>query len=655
MNLQSIKEYIKKGILLLCLAMYPVLSFGQEQPEVIKIAPSRIEETDIVQLLTGPKSFDFDLFESRIQLLWFKRKAFLNANRIEEAERHMEMLKFFCQQEGIRRLPTIARALTFEGINYFQEGNFEKAKTSFNHAIGFDPFLAQPRIELAKTYWKSEGGIWNALKELIKAISFFVQSFWTVIIISSNFTLIILISLGALFIFFSSLMAWKYNKHLRHELVEYYEGKGSKSGARLMSWTILWLPLFTIVGVLFIFFYWPIIFFRYMNRKEKIISFAFFMMFFFVIFSLMMVRSVFNVAVDEEVKISLESASGSYDPEKIIKLQEQIKNHPDDPTYHFLIAGIYKRGGYYQESFNHYMKVLDLNPVSYQALNNIGNIFFKFGQFSQAIIYYKKALNINSKFILAYMNMSLAQTESFHFKDAEETMRKARVIDAKEAARWISGKGEQEHAEAIDATIDTTNIWKKALAGKASLNSSGVPMEEKSSRYGVYINMLSLTSFLSLVILFILIPKGRSSVVQCIKCGRISCLNCGYYKEFPNYCTHCVHLFIKKDGLEPNAESIKQKEIRKHKLIQRNVSRILGFAFPGSRQMIEDKSFSGIFLAFLWLFSICGFLISDELLNISEPGMISFSSIVSPIFFILLLLSWIIGNIRLFARQGGHS
>ncbi len=655
MNLQFIKEHFKKEIIFLCLTLFPLQSLGKDQPEIIKIAPSQIKESHTAQLPEDPKGFDFDAFESRVQLLWFKRKTFLNSSNIEEAERQMEMLKSFCQQEGVRRLPTLARALTFEGISYFREGNFEKAKMSFNHAIFFDHLLVQPRIELAKTYWKSEGGIWKVLKEITRAASFYIQSFWTVIIISSNFALLFIISIGSLFVLFSSLMALKYNKRLRHEITEYLEERKSGAGTILMSWTIFLLPIFTVIGVLFIFFYWNLLLFRYMTRKEKLISFVFFIIFFFTMFSLMMLQSIFNIVVDDEVKISLESAYGSYDPEKIIKLQQQIKNHPDDPAYHFLIAGLYKRGEYYQESFNHYIKVLDINPSSYQTLNNVGNIFFKFGQFPQAINYYKKALELNSEFILAYLNMSFAQTESFHFKDAEETIRKARMINSKEVARLITHKKDQENNEAIDATFNTTNIWKKALLGGTRLNSSSDNAKGESYHYGAYVNALSIISLLLLAILSILLFKERPAIHQCVKCGRISCSKCSFYKEFPNYCTHCVHLFIKKDGLEPNAENLKLKQVKRHRLMERNISRILGLVFPGSKQILADKTFSGIFLAFLWLFSIWGLLIMNDLLNIPEPGMISLSSIVLPAFLVLIFISWIKGNIRVTARKGGLS
>ncbi len=653
MKSQFLKELLKKGILLI-LILYPVLGMPQEEPEVIKIAPSRIDKTEIIQLPMDAKSFDFDLFESRIQALWFKRKFFLSTNRLEEAERHMEMLKSFCQQEGIRRLPTIARALTFEGIQYFQEGNFEKAKMSFHHAITFDSFLVQPRIELAKTYWKSEGNLWNALKEILKAASYFIQNFWTIITISSNFMILFLVSLGLLFLFFSLLIALKYNSRFRHVIAESFQKRRRNQGSKLMGWFLFLLPIFTIVGAVFLFFYWTILFFQYMNRREKLISYAFLLVFVLATFSLIMVRSVYRVAVDEEIKISLESASCSYDPEKIIKLQEQIKNRPDDPTYHFLIAGIYKRGGYYQESFNHYLRVLDLNPSSCEALNNIGNIFFKFGQFSQAITYYKRALSVNPQFILAYLNLSLAQTENFHFKDAEETMRRARAINSEEIAYWISTKRDLEHAEAIDASIDTTNIWKKALRGKTRFSTEEGSSSEESSFSSDYINILSIVSGLSLFILVISTFRRNSYVFQCVKCGRVCCSKCGYYKEYPGYCTHCVHLFIKKDGLEPEAEKIKRKEIKRHTRVQKNMTRLLSLILPGSKQFFENKSFTGTFILFLWLFSLCGLLIRGKLLNISEPGMISFSTIVYPILLILLILSWIMGNFRFPFRKGGH-
>jgi len=217
------KSIVKRAyIVILSLVLFS-LSSGQE-PEVIKLPQNLTPATQAEEQINMPpaqKSSDFENFESRMTALWFKRKAYLQGNRLQDAEKQMELLKSFCQEEGIKAIPFIARALTYEGVNYLREGNFEKAKDSFQYAQYFDPLLPQPRFELARTYLKSGDGFIKSAQEFLKAIPVHFKNFWNNLIIARDISLLVITSFIFSFLFFSLFTALKYNKLLRHEIYEH--------------------------------------------------------------------------------------------------------------------------------------------------------------------------------------------------------------------------------------------------------------------------------------------------------------------------------------------------------------------------------------------------------------------------------------------------
>ena len=64
------------------------------------------------------------------------------------------------------------------------------------------------------------------------------------------------------------------------------------------------------------------------------------------------------------------------------------------------------------ESLKHFHKSLKLNQNNGKALNNIGNTLIKKNKCKSAIVFLKKAIAIDNKFVQAYLNISLAYLET---------------------------------------------------------------------------------------------------------------------------------------------------------------------------------------------------------------------------------------------------
>src|SRR6185369_3469770 len=115
------------------------------------------------------RRFNFEGFRSRIQALWFKRKAFVQKLPDAAAEQTQAMQQL-CAEVGVTRLDDIAAALVHEGHGFLEEGNFDKAKRSFEGALKFDPDLPDAHFGLATSHWRHGGGYSIAMVELTAGV-----------------------------------------------------------------------------------------------------------------------------------------------------------------------------------------------------------------------------------------------------------------------------------------------------------------------------------------------------------------------------------------------------------------------------------------------------------------------------------------------------
>ncbi|NIM63847.1 MAG: hypothetical protein GTO30_20025, partial [Acidobacteria bacterium] len=73
------------------------------------------------------RGFDYERFETRLESLWFQRKAFLADGADDKAAEQAELIEAFCREEGIRRLEPLAGALLAETERHLDTGRYNRA------------------------------------------------------------------------------------------------------------------------------------------------------------------------------------------------------------------------------------------------------------------------------------------------------------------------------------------------------------------------------------------------------------------------------------------------------------------------------------------------------------------------------------------------
>jgi tetratricopeptide (TPR) repeat protein len=351
--------------------------------------------------------------------------------------------------------------------------------------------------------------------------------------------------------------------------------------------------------------YWIVIMFRFMCRGEKVAAVMLLICAMLATPAYRLAVSIYGVTADPVVRTTLASAGGEYDPDRILKLRQLVQAYPDDPSYRFLLAGLYKNGRYFEEAFAEYKEALRIDPRFEQVHINLGNIFYETGQYSEAIASYGRALDSSPRSILAYFNMHLAQSESFKFKEAEASLNQARAIDSGQLAEMLSaassrGKG----AAVIDATLQLTSVWQAALSGgrpeRSSVASAGPSAPMLLSRLLNPITLVAVGALLACGIA-LLATRGHAPARRCIRCGRPFCHYCKSSQKGHEYCSQCLHLYVLGDGLAPETKTRKMYEVERYERLSRAASRLSSTILPGTAHLLRGRAGWGTLLLLTWL------------------------------------------------------
>jgi len=558
------------------------------------------------------RGFDYERFEARLESLWFQRKAFMADGADENAAEQSALIKAFCREEGIRRLETVAGALLAETDRHLTQGRYNRALAALELAEAVDPGRPQIHLARAEVYWKAAGRNGAAATEALRGLAAAFTRSITDLSLFRRVTLTFVVALAGTLFVFSLIMLWRHQTTFRHEIEEFVLAFADERLARPAGWIVLLLPFLVWVLIGWAALYWIAITFRFMRRGERVTAVLLLLA---SVLALPIYRSsvaVYALTADPIVRTTLASANGEYDPDRIVRLRKLVDAHPNDASYRFLLAGLYKNGRFFEEAFEAYKQAIDLDPALEQAYINVGNIFATTGQYGEAVAHYQKAIDIVPQSVLAHFNMHLVQSESFHFRDAEDTLRIAREIDSEHVTELLSAAS-GERATVIDAQLEIGSVWVAALGGHR-----GSGLSAQSVAAGLA-NPIGVSSLAVLIGCFALLFVMRASepARRCIRCGNPFCHHCKRTQEGHEYCTQCLHLFVVGDGLAPETKTKKLFEVERHERRTKSLRRWLSVALPGTAQLVGGRALLGTLLLLCWLAAWVGAL--PSLIGMLDP------------------------------------
>jgi len=385
----------------------------------------------------------------------------------------------------------------------------------------------------------------------------------------------------------------RYGRSMGHDFREILGGWLSGGSVSVLAFALLFLPLFLWLGPIWLIFYWFAIFFPYAAGAERVAAVILLLL---VAILPVAVDAAANRVADVESPVLLSAISSeqqAYQPEALRRLQELVAVVPDHATLQLLMGNMQAFEGQDDQAGQHYRRAIELRPNYAGAHVNLGNLLFLNNEFQAAMTEYEKAQQADPKLALAFFNHSVASGETYKFDQQAKMLEKARNANASFIERVNRNPPPQKivmYNPPLDEAWTITGELSRRPAARALFGNYSNFDPLRSA-----LNSVTLGALASLLLAIVLWSKRRKRGLAgaCIKCGRTFCHRCKSARESTTYCTQCIHIYLKRDGVSLDTKRMKLDEVTDHQtgMVRRN--RLFATFLPGAAQMLEGRTTSG--------------------------------------------------------------
>jgi tetratricopeptide (TPR) repeat protein len=504
---------------------------------------------------------------------------------------------------GIKTFPVYASSSVAFARQAAKRGN--KLATAFGNKTADQLDPNSSAVAFAKADAAADERDWShALPAAVKGFARTFGSYRTRMLGMSDFIVVLCAALALTAIVFAIALFIRYGRSMAHDFREILGSRVRGGSVTVLAFALLFLPLFVWLGPMWLIFYWLIIFFGYAKVPERILI---------VVLGLLIAAApvILDLAahwiagIDSPVVISaIASEERSYYPEALRRMQELLAVVPDNDVLHLLAGNLLLQEGDEQQASIHYRRAAELRD-SAGAHVNLGNLNFLNNDYAAAITEYTKAEGLDPKLAIAFYNHSVANGETYKFDDQAAMLNQAKRIDRAYIERLSSNPPSQKiviyrppisQAWAVASAIARKGVARALFGNYAWFD----PMV--SAR-----NPITIGGLLVAIGAPLLFMKRRRSgfAGACIKCGRTYCHRCKSGRESATYCTQCIHIYLKRDGVSLETKRTKLEEVTDHHtaLVRRN--KLFATFMPGSAQLLEGRTAAGVVGLFAFLFFVC--------------------------------------------------
>ena len=463
-------------------------------------------------------------------------------------------------------------------------------------------------------------------------------------------TLVVLVLAVALTaVIFAIALFVRYGKTMAHDFREILGARISGGAVSVLAFALLFLPIFVWLGPMWLIFYWFVIFFGYANGVERGLI---------LILALLLaaapialdLTSTWIAGVDSPVMMAAVSAEESaYRPDALRRLQELVNIVADDPMLHILLGNLYLQDGNDHQATFHYRRSVELRETA-GAHVNLGNLHFFNNDFPAAISEYERAEQLDRNLAIAFYDHSVASGETYKFDEQAQKLDQAKRIDRASIERISSNPPAQKvvmYTPPISLAWDVASSvarrgMARALFGNWAWFDPAISVRNPLTVAGV------LTFLLAPLLWF---KRRRAGFAgSCIKCGRTFCHRCKSARESATYCTQCIHIYLKRDGVSLDTKRTKLEEVSDHHIGMLRRNKWFALFLPGSAQLIEGRTSSGLIGNFAFVFFVLLALLVGRLAPVLAPGDVA-KLIVRVIAIVLAVIIWFVVDLPVFRRK----
>ncbi|MBV9494965.1 MAG: tetratricopeptide repeat protein [Acidobacteria bacterium] len=581
--------------------------------------------------------------------LWPQATAAASNGEIDEATQKTSELVETGKSYGLKTYPLYANSA--EGMaRAAEKGSGDKvAEWARKAALQLDPKSSQIAFLQADDA-RAQGSWSKAIPLAATGIARSLGNYRTSVLARADLLVSIALAIALTAALFAVALFMRYGRAMGHDFREILGERFHGGSVSVLGFALLFLPIFLWLGPMWLVLYWFAIFFGYAMKIERV---------FIVVLALLL--ALLPVVVDYaasrmagvESPVVMSAISGeekSYQPEALRRMQELAAVVPDNATIQILLGNLQQFEGNEQQAAVYYRRAVQLSDAA-GAHVNLGNLHFADNDFTAAITEYQKAQQKDPDLAIAYYNNSVASGETYKFDDQGQMIERAKKIDPdilERVAQNPPGVKVVTYQPAIPDAWEVADAVSKISAAQALFGNYSA-FDPAAS----FSNPVSLGALLSILIAILIWMKRRKNgfAGQCIKCGRTFCHRCKSARESATYCTQCIHIYLKRDGVSLATKRAKLDEVTEHHtgVVRRN--KLFATFLPGAAQVLEGRTMAGAIGMFLFLLFLSVAILVGRLAPALGPVGTTSQFVVRALAIALAAITWIFLSLPVYRRK----
>lgn len=574
---------------------------------------------------TLPFSKEFFSVESPASAdrVWdFKKDTSLSTTELDQ----LYQLKL---DKGTRNVPILSFLLVRESEQARGKGDPDQAVRMALYSVRFSPDLPQPYFELARALWyQNPFQLHKVLPEVLKGEVVQFRYYPSSVRLSYNMFYILSNAILMAFIIFGIIVMIKYFPLYFYDIRKSLTQEISRLLINSVKIFILFIPFFFRLDMLWAIFFWCVLLWGYVTKREKQFVLVFLIVLVYLPFFLRSSSSFLNSSSSDVIMEMNQANHEDWGRATEEKLRTWLVSHPNDPEVLFSLGLVQKRQGFYSEAEEFYRRAIQQDPKFSEAFSNLGNVHLAKKQTSLAIASYQQATDLNPNQGAYYYNLYRAYSQqTFLSGKMDRAFQRARQLDPELVDYYTNidtpNRPPNLNRLVIDEVLTPRKLWNRFLdnfIGKEGLlfRLFKAWFEKIPSR----IPFLAPILFLGFLIGMSRYSRTKRFLTRCPMCGSPTYR---FYlgssdREF--ICFNCYRIFIQKEKLHPKIVEKKSLQVlqfqKQNYFIGRFLSFFLvGFGYLWREQVLKGFIFLSIFFIFILRFVYWNGVISSPIPQLS--------------------------------------
>jgi len=529
--------------------------------------------------------------------VWPQATTAIRESDFETADKRLADLLGTEKTHGIDSFPVYAS--TAAAMASAGEKTPEVVKWATKAANALDPH--SPSVAFSEADRSRRKGDWaSAARFAIRGFGRMFGNYRTNVLGQADLVIVASAALIVTAIIFAISLFVRYGRSVAHDFRELVSLRFTGGSVSVLAFALLFLPLFLWLGPMWLLFYWFVVCFGYANVVERVATILLLLLVALVPITLDWTADRIAGVDSPVVTAAVSSSTQAYQPEALRRLQELIVFVPDQPALQVLTGNLLNFEGSEDQAETYYRRAIQLNPSYAGALVNLGNLLFLKNEFPAAINSYEKAERADPNLAIAFYNHSVAASEIYKYDLQGQMLERARRADRSFVERLAANPPPQKivmYSPAIGEAWKIRRAISKQQTVRALFGNYSVFDPVKTA-----VNPLTLGAVTALLLALIvwLVRRRIGFANACIKCGRTFCYRCKSARESSTYCTQCIHIYLKRDGVSIDTKRQKLEEVTEHQGAMQLRNRIFASFIPGSAQMMEGRTVRGVLGVFFF-------------------------------------------------------